>query len=593
MFNNSKIIGGFVLLVLLPSLLMIYLYGIGDNAFSIPAICFSFSIPLLIQLVLKGSSVPFFLVKYKKWAKEKYNLSLYRKSLVLGVFLPLIFILLCVQDAFKYGPNNLGGLFAAAVITIFYFSVLLLILDIYNLIKHIKNKDTQFAFNHLQILFFITASLIIVNSMQFLLYVAVNDSVIPILEIYYQSLSNILTNNNLIYDIIILASFTIYIGLFFTVINKRYKISDYVSLNNLILMTLPLFMVHYIIINQIYLLSRFGNEGGGEKFWKVFDAFTTNTLEFSMFFIGGFSIIIVLKKLNNENKVYLEKFEFIDKSTMNKIFSALSVVILVLGLIYMQFVEGSGMPMSFLYLATVFSLIPIYFTRQNNKIDFLVQDRIKNIKEAKEKTEKILFNVLPKKVAIELNDKGNVLPKAFSEVSVLFTDFKNFTNASSTMSPDKLVTELNAIFYLFDDIIEDQGVEKIKTIGDSYMIASGVPNSEQNHAKNCIETGFKMIESLNERNKNKGIKWDMRIGIHSGSVVAGLVGKNRFTYDLWGDTVNIASRMESSSEANKINISGITYDLVKTFYEFTYRGKVDVKGKGDIDMYFVNQRVDN
>ena len=257
------------------------------------------------------------------------------------------------------------------------------------------------------------------------------------------------------------------------------------------------------------------------------------------------------------------------------------------GLIHMN-LQKSGVPMPFIYAATVLSLIPIYITRQKNKIDYLIQDKVKTMRTAKERTDKILFNVLPKEIASELNEKGNVMPKGFDEVSILFTDFKNFTNASSTMSPKKLVGDLNFIFHLFDEIIEQQGVEKIKTIGDAYMIASGVPNNDDNHAEKCIETGLKMIKALKINNRDKGIKWDMRIGIHSGSVVAGLVGKNRFTYDLWGDTVNIASRMESSSEANRINISGVTYDLVKHLYEFDYRGKIDVKGKGDIDMYFVN-----
>ena len=119
------------------------------------------------------------------------------------------------------------------------------------------------------------------------------------------------------------------------------------------------------------------------------------------------------------------------------------------------------------------------------------------------------------------------------------------------------------------------------------------PNKDKSHAEKCIETGLQMLEILDERNKNSGNKWDMRVGIHSGSVIAGLVGKSRFTYDLWGNTVNIANRMESSSDPGRINVSGITFDLVKDLYDFDYRGKLNIKGRGEIDMYFVNKRLDN
>ena len=591
---NNKFIKtiGIIFWAVIPPLLIITVNG-GHygNFLSIPSVIFAFFLPLLIQLGLKGSSIPFFLERYNKFAREKYSLILYRNSLILGIFLPLIFIILCVQDAFDDTPDNLGGLFAAAVITTFYYSILLIVVNIYSIVNQIKNKNTHFIYGHFPILFFATASFFIINSMQFLLLVASDIDFNTILESYSRTLSSI--HVYLGREINTVASFVLYIGISYTIMNKLFKIRDFVSLSKIILMNLPLFVISHFIINQVLLLRRYGGHELDKIYWNEFSAFTNNTFQFSIVFILGLFILLVLQNLNEKSRVTIEKFEYVDERISNKIFSAFLVVIFFLGLLFMEYVEGSGIPMLFIYIATALSLIPIYITRQKNKIDFLVQDRTRLIKNEKDKTEKILFNVLPKKVAMELNDKGNVLPKGFNEVSVLFTDFKNFTNASSTMSPEKLVGELNAIFHLFDNIIESQGVEKIKTIGDSYMIASGVPNIDENHAKKCIETGSKMIEVLKERNKDKGIKWDMRIGIHSGSVVAGLVGKSRFTYDLWGDTVNIASRMESVSESNRINISGVTYDLVKNIYEFDYRGKVDVKGKGEIDMYFVNKKKDD
>ena len=561
------------------SIPLLFVNGFELNAASITALGFSVSVPLLIQLAIKGSSVPFFLQKYRKWTKEKFSFILYRNSLMLGIFLPIILMLLVTQWLDKEGAADMiGWLFASALITALYISIFLIMTIIYSAIKQIENKDTDFIYSHHLILVFAIAALIIVNSLPYLLLTAMGSQ--NIIGNYITSINEFFDDNNILNDMTSLSLIATYIGLSYTIINKKYKVADYIQLNKIMFMILPLFVINHIMINQINALANFGKS----EFLEEYNILIINTFQFSILFILGMAIILLFHKLNDDKKIKLEKFEFVDKSIANKIFTFFCVIICLVGLLF----DSSFIPYSYLFSAFFLTLIPVYISRQRNKIDFLIQNETRLIKNEKKNTEKILFNVLPKEIASELNEKGNVMPKGFDEVSILFTDFKNFTNASSTMSPKKLVGDLNFIFHLFDEIIEQQGVEKIKTIGDAYMIASGVPKNDDNHAEKCIETGLKMIKALKINNRDKGIKWDMRIGIHSGSVVAGLVGKNRFTYDLWGDTVNIASRMESSSEANRINISGVTYDLVKHLYEFDYRGKIDVKGKGDIDMYFVN-----
>ena len=572
MKKNIFLILGIYLFAAIPLLIV---NGFKLNALSGPAFGFSLSVPLLIQLAIKGSSVPFFLQKYSKWTKEKYSFILYRNSLMLGIFLPFILIFLFTQWLGKEGAADmLGWLSHLALATTLYIGFFLITTIIYSAIKQIENKDTDFIYSHHLILVFAIAAIIIVNSVPYLLFTAIGNQYI--IENYITSVNKFFDDNNILNDMISLALIAIYIGLSFTIINKKYKVADYIQLNKIMFMILPLFVINHIMLNQINGFAYWGTE--------EYNILIINTLQFSILFILGMAIILLFHKLNDDKKIKLEKFEFVDKSIANKIFTFLCVIICLGALLF----DSSHIPYSYLFSAFFLTLIPVYISRQRNKIEFLIQNETRLIKNEKKKTEKILFNVLPQEIASELNEKGNVMPKGFDEVSILFTDFKNFTNASSTMSPKKLVGDLNFIFHLFDEIIEQQGVEKIKTIGDAYMIASGVPNNDDNHAEKCIETGLKMIKALKINNRDRGIKWDMRIGIHSGSVVAGLVGKNRFTYDLWGDTVNIASRMESSSEANRINISGVTYDLVKHLYEFDYRGKINVKGKGDIDMYFVN-----
>ena len=171
--------------------------------------------------------------------------------------------------------------------------------------------------------------------------------------------------------------------------------------------------------------------------------------------------------------------------------------------------------------------------------------------------------------------------------TILFTDFRDFTKTVASLPANQVVEELNDIFRHFDDIIDDCGIEKIKTIGDSYMIAGGLPKPLPDHAERCVDAALRMQAYLEKRNDTSTVKWNMRAGIHSGEVVAGVVGKKKFTYDVWGDTVNTASRMESAGEAGRVNISASTYGLVKSRYKGEYRGKLDAKGKGDIDMYFV------
>ena len=209
------------------------------------------------------------------------------------------------------------------------------------------------------------------------------------------------------------------------------------------------------------------------------------------------------------------------------------------------------------------------------------------LEDEKNKTDELLHHILPDEIIKELKAKGIVNPRHFPDISILFTNFPGFTGIMNTLPPGELVEELNDIFSSFDDIIESHGLEKLKTLGDTYMIGSGFPMESKDHAVKIVLAALDMMQFIDKRNRDSKISWKLRAGINSGEVVAGVVGTNKFTYDVWGDTVNIASRMESTSLPDKINISGSTYELVKDYFDCQYRGKLNVKGKGDVDMYFV------
>ena len=209
------------------------------------------------------------------------------------------------------------------------------------------------------------------------------------------------------------------------------------------------------------------------------------------------------------------------------------------------------------------------------------------ILEEKLKSEELLLNILPKQVADELKSTGKATTRILDNVTILFTDFKDFTEMASSISPIKLVEELNEIFGHFDDIMEAFHIEKIETIGDAYFAACGVPEQNENHAFQCIEAAKQMFRYLEERNSQHDIQWNMRVGIHTGTVVAGVVGKKKYAYDLFGDTVNTANRMETNGEVGKINISESTYELIKGKYNCVHRGQINAKGKGNLNMYFI------
>ncbi len=215
------------------------------------------------------------------------------------------------------------------------------------------------------------------------------------------------------------------------------------------------------------------------------------------------------------------------------------------------------------------------------------------IEKEKLRSDELLLNILPEEVAEELKTKGSAEAKQFDDVTVMFTDFKDFTGISEKLTPAELVAEIDTCFKAFDGIISKHNIEKIKTIGDSYMCAGGLPVANTTNASDVVKAAIEIQEymqqySLKQKENNKEV-FEIRIGIHTGPVVAGIVGVKKFAYDIWGDTVNIASRMESAGETGKINISGSTYLLVKDKFKCVHRGKIQAKNKGEIDMYFVEQ----
>jgi class 3 adenylate cyclase len=229
---------------------------------------------------------------------------------------------------------------------------------------------------------------------------------------------------------------------------------------------------------------------------------------------------------------------------------------------------------------------------------FSLFKQIKFIKKAnrviateKERSDKLLLNILPEETAQELKDNGSVVAKKYPAVTVLFSDFKGFTSYAEHLTPEKLVETIDHYFSKFDVIMEKHGLEKIKTIGDAYMAVGGLSfDNTVNQAKEMILAAKEMNDFVNQTKLDDAntASFDIRIGINTGPVVAGVVGTKKFAYDIWGDAVNIASRMESNSEAGRINISDNTYQIVRHDFECEYRGELEVKNRGIMKMYFVN-----
>ncbi len=211
----------------------------------------------------------------------------------------------------------------------------------------------------------------------------------------------------------------------------------------------------------------------------------------------------------------------------------------------------------------------------------------------KRRSEELLLNILPIETAEELKNYGKAAPRSYKMVTVLFTDFKGFTTIAEKLTPEELVSELDYCFRKFDEITNRYGIEKIKTIGDAYMCAGGIPIRNRSNPVEVLLAAFEFHEFIENWKREKIAHgkefWEIRIGLHTGPVVAGIVGSKKFAYDIWGDTVNTASRMESSGEAGKINISGDTYSFINTFFDCTFRGKITAKNKGEIEMYFVDR----
>ncbi len=325
--------------------------------------------------------------------------------------------------------------------------------------------------------------------------------------------------------------------------------------------------------------------------------------------------IVKLESTNQLQKTELEltKIEIQNKNLQLENQNAMAektMAIIEQGVLERRLMIGS---IGVILIILIISIVALQYKRktankleeQNKKIlkqKTLIEKRQKELNDEKSRTDALLLNILPEPIAEELKKKKKVTPRYYKMVTVMFTDFKGFTAIASQMSPGEIVRELDACFVAFDLIIEKyelrvgrKCIEKIKTIGDGYMCAGGVPIENESNPLDTIRVALAIRDYMEKRKLEKAKKnepfFEIRIGINTGPVVAGVVGKKKFAYDIWGDTVNLASRMESSGEVGRVNISGETYKYIKDHFFFTKRGRINAKNKGSVDMYFVDGRV--
>jgi class 3 adenylate cyclase len=277
--------------------------------------------------------------------------------------------------------------------------------------------------------------------------------------------------------------------------------------------------------------------------------------------------ITTMELINKENEIQRKNSEIALKNTQRNLFLAISAFVLIL---------AAG----------------VYNRYRNIKThNVVLEEKNKIIQEERQRSENLLLNILPFSVAEELKKRGHADTRSYERATVLFSDFKNFTRISELLTPEELVKELDFCFKGFDKIITKYGLEKIKTIGDAYMCAGGLPDPNSGHPIKVVQAALEIQHFLadlkTQREREKRPYFEARVGIHTGPLIAGVVGDIKFAYDIWGDTVNVAARMESSSEPGKVNISAATYNFVKDQFNCDYRGKIEVKNKGEVDMYFV------
>lgn len=290
----------------------------------------------------------------------------------------------------------------------------------------------------------------------------------------------------------------------------------------------------------------------------------------SYYFVSFLQVVIVLIAfIRFDNKFAISLISF-----MNMIF--------ILWLINWDAYASDTQKSNLIIGILIFSTLAVYTIIHNNSLRFAKYKTNLALEKEKNLSNQLLLNILPDEIASELKDTGKVMPRYYDSVSVLFTDFVDFSKISREMTAETLVEELDFFFTVFDSIIAKYNIEKIKTIGDSYMCASGIPATDKSSTTDIVKAAIEIVNFMINQPKRK---WKIRLGIHTGPLTAGIIGKDKFIYDIWGDTVNLASRIESNGEINKVNLSESTYDIVSGTYPLESVKKVYAKNIGEVNLY--------